>query len=167
MSTPSNIPPPGGDSPKGPTVFQGSPISTSTVWSNDPWVPTTTGIWVDLPGALIPANIGPGTPSYAGNFIVTFTAESLLKAKDDNGVVFLDVFFGGEPAHPLSDNHRFDSSIDMGTEWRSLTTVRVATIAPSFTQIKNVDAQVRLLYKTDSPQESGIQNWTLRVDRFN
>jgi hypothetical protein len=122
---------------------------------------------VDLPGATIPQQVGPNTPSYSALFVAVFSAESLVKVKGDNGICFLDITFGGDDPHPVSDNHRFDSSIDQGTEWRSVTTTRVMEFSPTMTT-KNATAQVRIMYKGGGGTivECGLQNWVLTIFRY-
>ncbi|MFI0420989.1 hypothetical protein [Spongiactinospora sp. 9N601] len=153
------------DNPTSPVVRNAAPIQIATIWGSDRFTATTPNTWIDLPGATIPLSVGQGTPSFGALFIATFSAESLVKIQGDNGVAFLDITFGGQDPHPISDNHRFDSSIDQASEWRSITTVRVAEIPPTI-PVVNATAQVRLQYAGGTIVEAGVQNWVLTIQRY-
>jgi hypothetical protein len=153
------------DNPTSPAVRSAAPIRTAAIWGSDRFLVTTPDTWVDLPGATIPQQVGLGTPSFSALFVAIFSAESLVKIQGDNGVCFLDITFGGDDPHPVSDNHRFDSSIDQGTEWRSLTTTRIMEFPPAMTT-KNAAAQVRIMYKGGTIVECGLQNWVLTIFRY-
>lgn len=153
------------DNPTSPVIRNAAPIQTSAVWGSDRFLVTTPDTWVDVPGATIPQQVGQGTPSFGALFVAIFSAESLVKVDGDNGVCWLDITFGGRNPHPISDNHRFDSSINMGTEWRSVTTTRIMEIPPTI-PVVDATAQVRVKYAGGTLAECGLQNWTLTLLRY-
>ncbi|MFI6744432.1 hypothetical protein ACIBI9_67270 [Nonomuraea sp. NPDC050451] len=155
------------DNPTTPLVRTAAPIQTAAIWGSDRFLVTTPDVWVDLPNATIPQSVGQGTQSFGALFVAVFSAESLVKVQGDNGACFLDITFGGQDPHPIDNNHRFDSSIDGGTEWRSLTTTRIMEVPPTI-PVVNATAQVRLMYKAGGGAlvECGLQNWVLTIFRY-
>jgi hypothetical protein len=152
------------DNPVAPVIRYAAPIQTAVIWGSDRFLADTADTWVDLPGARIPQQVGQGTPSLGALFVAIFSAESLVRIHGD-GVCLLDVTFGGREPHPVSDDHRFDSSAGPGTEWRSVTTTRVMEIPPTVSVV-DATAQVRVQYKGGAIGECGLQNWTLTLLRY-
>ncbi|MEV4290284.1 hypothetical protein AB0K40_32655 [Nonomuraea bangladeshensis] len=155
------------DNPTTPLVRNAAPVQIATIWGSDRFLVNTPGKWVDLPNATIPQQVGQNTPSFGALFVAVFSAESLVKTQGDNGACFLDITFGGQDPHPIDSNHRFDSSIDMGSEWKSITTTRIMEIPPTI-PVVNATAQVRLKYEGGGGTlvECGLQNWVLTIFRY-
>ncbi|WP_283134661.1 hypothetical protein [Rhizohabitans arisaemae] len=155
------------DNPTSPVVRNAAPIQTSVIWGSDRFLVSTPDVWVNLPNATIPqqVGVGGGSPSIGALFVAIFSAESLVKVQGDNGICWLDITFGGQDPHPESDNHRFDSSINLGTEWRSVSTTRIMEIPPTIPLV-NATAQVRVKYSGGTLVECGLQNWSLTLFRY-
>jgi len=154
------------DNPTSPLTRPGAPIQTSTIWGSERFLVNTPDTWVDLPGATIPQQVGQGSPGFSALFVAVFSAESLVKVQGGNGICFLDITFGGRGPHPISDNHRFDSFIDLGSEWRSVTTTRIMEF-PAQLPLVDATAQVQVQYKGGKLVECGLQNWVLTIFRYN
>ena len=140
----------------------GAANTTHIVYGTDRWT-SNQNSWTDLPGAKITLNIGHNAPSYGAIFVATFSAEALASDPSNNGAIFATVFFGGQQAEPSSDNHRYTSA-NGGVEWSSHTFVRVIRFEADFA-VKDVTAQVKIAATKDT--RAGIQNWVLKVERFN
>ncbi|MFJ6844148.1 hypothetical protein ACIQRE_15965 [Streptomyces griseoluteus] len=138
-----------------------APDDTLLVWDETRWE-AAVDKWTDLPGASIDLRIGQGAPSYGAIFVATFSAEALASHPDKNAVVNATVFFGDEPAAPVSSNHRFVTARG-NPEWSSHTMIRVAEFPAEF-QARDVTARVRV--RASSGATAGFQNWVLRVDRY-
>ncbi|MFG3253471.1 hypothetical protein [Streptomyces sp. NPDC048172] len=117
--------------------------------------------WTDVPGMMIPAEVGKGTPSYGALFVATFTAEILAKKDDWGGITQFDILFGGQPGHPQSDNHRTFAA--MPGEWRSVTVVRAFHFDDD---VVRRDATVKVQVKRQNGVDFGIQNFLLKVERY-
>ncbi|KAF8233118.1 hypothetical protein L208DRAFT_1396297 [Tricholoma matsutake] len=119
--------------------------------------------WTDLPGAKIDLSVGQGTTSYGAVFVATFSAKALAEATPDNGVVSATVFFGGQQAEPSSTNHCF-ATCHGNPKWSSHTLICTFRFDPRF-NVRDVSVQVKIL--ASSGTKAGIQNWVLKVERFN
>lgn len=137
--------------------------ATYIVFSEPPWVLTSPNTWTDLPRAKIDLSVGQGTTSYGAIFVATFSAEALAEAVPDNGVVSATVFFGGQQAEPSSTNHRF-ATCRGDPEWSSRTLIRTFRV-DSGVNVRDVSAQVKISVSPGT--KAGIQNWVLKVERFN
>jgi hypothetical protein len=145
------------------TLFATRPAdATYVVFAAPRWEADPTSM-IDLPGALIPLNVGQGTASYGALFVATFSAEALAEASNSNGVVTATVFFGSTQSEPASDNHRFATARG-GPEWSSHTIIRTLRVEPGF-NVRDVSAQVKI--GGSAGVHAGIQNWVLKVERFN
>lgn len=143
-------------------VANGASNTTYLVFDSARWSTSSTD-WTDLPGAKIQLDVGQGAPSYGAIFVATFSAEVLCQAPDNNGVVFATVFFGDTQSEPSSDNHRY-ASANGGLEWSSHTFIRTLRVAPGL-DVRDVSAQVKIECAADV--SAGIQNWVLKVERYN
>jgi hypothetical protein len=139
------------------------PADATYVVFGEPRWEASPSTWTDLPGAKIDLNVGQGTTSYGAIFVATFSAEALAEAPNNNGVVSATVFFGGQQAEPSSTNHRF-ATCRGNPEWSSHTIIRTFRFDPAF-NVRDVSAQVKIL--VSSGTKAGIQNWVLKVERFN
>lgn len=137
---------------------------TYAVW-DDTRFETDKTSWVDLPGTEIDLKLGQGRPSYGALFVATFSAEALCSDTnaDGQGVFHATVFFGDEQAQPVSDNHRFVSARG-NPEWSNHTLIRTARFEPDLS-VRDVTARVKL--KVGNGSSGGVQNWVLRIERFN
>jgi hypothetical protein len=145
------------------SLVANSPSNTTyLVYGAPRWEAAVTN-WTDLPGARIPLSVGQGTGSYGAIFVATFSAEALCTAPNNNGVVTATVFFGDTQSEPSSDNHRFVTARG-DPEWASHTFIRTLRVEPGF-NVRDVTAQVKIGGSTGA--EAGIQNWVLKVERFN
>ncbi|MBZ4322047.1 hypothetical protein [Streptomyces huiliensis] len=97
--------------------------------------------------------------------MATFSAEALCNAPDDNQVLKATVFFGDRQAEPVSDNHRFATARGH-VEWSSHTLIRTARFEPDLA-VRDVTARVKLQLGQGTDGNGGVQNWVLRVERFN
>ncbi|MEU9982142.1 hypothetical protein [Streptomyces sp. NPDC050856] len=148
--------------PLTPLATNRAPDDTVLVWDETRWE-ATVGTWTDLPGATIDLKIGQGTASYGAIFVATFSAEALASHPNNNAVVSATVFFGNDPAAPVSANHRFVTARG-NPEWSSHTLIRVAEFQPAF-PTRDVTARVKVMASTGAT--AGFQNWLLRIDRYN
>ncbi|MFF1560816.1 hypothetical protein [Streptomyces sp. NPDC058279] len=139
-----------------------APDDTLLVWDETRWE-AAVGSWTDLPGATIDLHIGQGAASYGAIFVATFSAEAIASHPDNNAVVSATVFFGSDPASPVSANHRFVTARG-NPEWSSHTMIRVAEFRPAF-PARDVTARVKVNASTGTT--AGFQNWVLRIDRYN
>ncbi|MET9415373.1 hypothetical protein ABZY03_14550 [Streptomyces klenkii] len=135
---------------------------TYVVWGAHRWNIDFTEEWQDVPGAAVTLRVG-GPASNGALYIATFSAETLAVASNQNGLLNLDVFFDGQPSHPVSDNHRFKTARG-GAEWSSHTTLRTFRFDPEPTS-RNITAQVRVK-QSGLVADSGLQNWTLKIERY-
>lgn len=133
----------------------------AVVWSDERWTAAVEGQWTDVPGMVIPAEVGKGTPSYGALFLATFTAEILLKQDSWTGSCAFDILFGGQKGHPQSDNHR--SFAAMPGEWRSLNVTRAFSYEDDTARR---DATVKVQVRRPSGVDFGIQNYLLKVERY-
>ncbi|OON77009.1 hypothetical protein [Streptomyces tsukubensis] len=136
------------------------------------WESETTEL-IPLPGAKVEPTVGgPDAPSYGAISVATFTAETLSEADDDNNVLTLDIEFDGVSGNPLDSekNYRFASTRPSGPgEWSSHTTIRHFRVAPRM-NLGTVPIQVKVSNGRNAAERKGrlgVQNWTLRVDRYN
>jgi hypothetical protein len=139
-----------------------APDATYIVYSEPRFEADPTS-WMDLPGATIPLKVGQGTPSYGAVFVATFSSEAIAEASDNNAVFAVTVFFGGQQAEPASDNHRYVTARG-GPEWSSHTFIRTIQFDVDIS-VRDATAQVRL--SGSSGLHAGIQNWVLKVERYN
>ncbi|MDN3297265.1 hypothetical protein QWM81_25135 [Streptomyces ficellus] len=145
-----------------PLATNRAPDDTVLIWDETRWE-AVVDTWTDLPGATIDLEIGQGTASYGAIFVATFSAEALASHPNHNAVVNATVFFGNDPAAPVSANHRFVTARG-NPEWSSHTLIRVAEFQPAF-PTRDVTARVKVRASTGTT--AGFQNWVLRVDRYN
>ncbi|MFH8469615.1 hypothetical protein [Streptomyces sp. NPDC017991] len=148
------------DALKDPIHASGQLPRVAVIWNSDRYELTTKGNWVDLPGAVIPAQVGQGTPSLGGLFVATFTAETLIGGQPSTGS--LDITFGGQDGHPQSNNHRY-ATAQSSEEWGSLTTIRAFEYPPEATVR---DATIKVKVHLGSGTVFGFQNWLLKVERY-
>ncbi|MEU1344587.1 hypothetical protein ACIPX0_13970 [Streptomyces sp. NPDC090075] len=141
-----------------------APNITYAKWETERFETDSTS-WIDLPGASVDLSLGQGAPSYGAIFLATFSAEALSSDQngDGQGLMNATVFFGSEQSEPLSNNHRYITARG-NPEWSSHTFLRVVRFEPEFTN-RSVNAQVRL--KVSSGDKGGVQNWVLKVERYN
>ncbi|MEU6174988.1 hypothetical protein ABZ832_24150 [Streptantibioticus parmotrematis] len=139
-----------------------APDDTLLVWDETRWE-AAVSTWTDLPGATIDLQIGQGAASYGAIFVATFSAEALASHPSSNAVVNATVFFGDDPAAPVSANHRFVTARG-NPEWSSHTLIRVAEFQPAFPAR---DVTARLKVKASVGATAGFQNWVLKIDRYN
>ncbi|GAA2325180.1 hypothetical protein OG436_16400 [Streptomyces caniferus] len=138
-------------------------IKTDLVYDPARWQTTSSG-QQDLPGATINLLVGgSASPSWGAIFVATFSAETLVQATGNNGVLGLDILFNGQQSHPVSGNHRFDNANDQG-EWSSRTTTRVFEVPAQMTQ-STFTAKV-VVDPSATITTAGLQNWVLRIDRY-
>ncbi|GAB3128773.1 hypothetical protein GCM10027160_54600 [Streptomyces calidiresistens] len=140
-----------------------APDHTYLVWGEERWESTPGGTWVEVPDATIDLRVGQDTPSYGAIFVATFSAEALASNPDNNGVVSATVFFDTEQAAPVSNNHRFVTARG-NPEWSSHTLIRTANFAPDLAMR---DVTARLKVKTSTNTTVGLQNWVLKIERYN
>jgi len=137
--------------------------ATYLVHSDDAWVVKNPKKWTDLPNAVIPLSLGHGTPAYGAILVATFSAEALCESADNNNVVSATVFFGDTQSEPASQNHRYVTARG-GPEWSSHTFIRTARFSPDI-DVRDVTARVKI--SGGDGCTAGIQNWVLKVERYN
>jgi hypothetical protein len=120
--------------------------------------------WTDLPGAKIPLKLGKGEAAYGAIFVATFSAEAICSLPNHNGVLSATVFFGDVKSEPDSENHRYVTA-GGGGEWNSHSFMRVLHFDHEL-EVRDVTAQVRLTTGANVT-EAGVQNWVLKVERYN
>jgi hypothetical protein len=122
--------------------------------------------WIDLPNAATSFDVGgPESPSYGAVLIATFTADALSTAAGQGNALLLDILFDDNQGTPTSQdgNYRFTSAAP-GREWSSQSTIRTYIIEPR-PNLARVKVKVRV--KNTNAGQLALQNWTLRVDRYN
>ncbi|MGK5640604.1 hypothetical protein ACSNOK_20150 [Streptomyces sp. URMC 126] len=139
-----------------------SPDVTYAVWDTQRFE-TGRNSWTPLPGAEIDLKLGQGRPSLGALFVATFSAEAICYAPDNNGLLKATVFFGDDQAEPVSDNHRYVTARG-GAEWNSHTLIRTARFEPDLA-VRDVTARVKLWASEEDT--GGVQNWVLKIERFN
>lgn len=143
--------------------FFKSPDLTYGVWDTTRFETTDTS-WVDLPGAAVDLRLGEHDASRGAVFVATFSAEALCSDTDGDGqgLLLATVFFGDAQSSPASDNHRYATARG-NPEWSSRTFIRTMRFDPD-SATRDVTARVRLRC---AGAAGGVQNWFLRIDRFN
>ncbi|MFF5131313.1 hypothetical protein ACFY41_30865 [Streptomyces syringium] len=137
---------------------------TYAVWDTTRFE-TGSDSWVAVPGAEIDLKLGQGRPSLGAVFVATFSAEALCSDPSYNQVLKATVFFGDQQAEPVSDNHRFATARGH-VEWSSHTLIRTARFEPELA-LRDVTARVKLKIGTGTEGNGGVQNWVLKIERFN
>ncbi|SPE51998.1 hypothetical protein SNS2_1676 [Streptomyces netropsis] len=137
---------------------------TYAVWDTTRFE-TTSDAWVAVTGAEIDLKLGQGRPSLGAVFVATFSAEVLCSAPNNNKVLQATVFFGDQQAEPLSDNHRYATARG-NVEWSSHTLIRTARFEPELA-VRDVTARVKLKLGKGTDGYGGVQNWVLKIERFN
>lgn len=146
-------------------------INRTYVASRSPRWETRATEWTDVPGARVEPSVGgPSSPSYGAIFIATFSAEALSAADGNNNVLWLDIEFDGVSGNPLDseENYRFTSAAASG-EWASHATIRHFRVEPRM-NTATVPIHVKVKNGRNAATQNGrlgLQNWTLRVDRYN
>ncbi|MFH9424258.1 hypothetical protein [Streptomyces sp. NPDC017529] len=135
------------------------------------WETSSDSGWIYLPDTEVNPSVGGSTsPSYGAIFIATFSAEALSSASNNNNVLCLDIEFDGESGYPrdVDGNYRFASASASG-EWASHTTIRHYRVEPRM-NADTVPIKVKVRNGRNASTNNGrlgLQNWTLRVDRYN